>query len=604
MSNFEEGASELGRLDGPNILDGDTLFALLASSGIAELSSGDALTTVYVDSTPKDEGELYVNPDGRTVHGFMTKFSPDFTGWGQGDLVRARFVINPKADQVSLLVADSFVGDIRHADEFVLEGDQAELAKLRGLGITELDLDVEVTSEEREYIVSNMFKYSARVDRINNILTAWDGKSELTPGQVLLQGEVTEYIADERGAPDNKKPTHMTLDVNGESVVINMNAGHVRYEGGPYEKLLSDVPEIGDVVQVLAHYNPDFKQQPHYRPRVSAFDASWCRSTYCLAVNAERAAEQEAFSVALDNAIDELATITEHPRFRQQYGRIIEQSLVDSAGKDCRSRAQQERMAKLVEAIFPEDQHLRKPLLAIGKDFPSVYATFKESYGIDIYSMSVSEVCAVVMGIAQDPSKLDPKTRETDYLFRVVNDALSPEQMSTLATTILSTYYPITVRKDASYDKDYTPEHGKVPYCQRSLTEAAISHLGSTGLERDIETLTALFESSIANDQFSQIRRENDYMTAITNSLHHALCETGTWSADKGWHGVTDIDVLQRFQQVVIPRLTAAMGIYTAKVNALPYVNDEKYAAFNHSFTLDHLQKMVELASELEALAA
>src|SRR6266404_6125871 len=161
MSDYEKGFPKPEGLVGPNILDKEALFALLAASGIAELATSDGATTVYVDSTPKDKGELYVNPDGKPVHGFMTKFSEDFTGWKQGDLVRARFVVSPKSDQVTLLVADSYVGDIRHADEFVLEGDQEELSKLRGLGMTELDVDVEVTSEEREYIVSNMFKYSA-----------------------------------------------------------------------------------------------------------------------------------------------------------------------------------------------------------------------------------------------------------------------------------------------------------------------------------------------------------------------------------------------------------------------------------------------------------
>lgn len=607
MSDFEEGFPKPEGIGEPNILDKATLFALLAASGIAELATSDGFTTVYVDSTPKDKGELYMNPDGKPVYGFMTKFSEGFTGWKPGDLVRARFVVSPKSDQVTLLVADSYVGDIRHADEFVLEGDQDELANLRGLGMTELDVDIEVTSEEREYIVSNMFKYTGRVDRVNNILTAWDGESELTPGQVLVQGTVQEYIADTSNDYKDRRPTYMTLDVNGKPVVINMNGGYVAYEGSQYEKLLSETPEAGDVVQVLASYNPDFEQTPYGRQRVSAFDASWCRSTYCLAPNPDRAAKQEVFHASLESMIGELAETTDPVTFRQQYGKIIDKSFVNPRGfvKDCRTADQQKRMSELVDAMFDQESHMDKPLLAVAEDFPSIYSTFNQEFGINLYPMSVSEAYAAVMEIAQDPSKLDPKTVNTDYLFRAVDDALSPEQMSVLANTVINNYYPIAVRQGKSFKKeDYVPEPGKVPYNKHSITESAIIQLSQTGLESDIETLAALFESSIANDQFAHVRGENDFMPKIADSLDHALCKVGTWTVDKGWHEVNDRERLQLFTGDILPRLTAAMGDYTAKVDALPYVGDEKYAAFNHSFTLDRLQRMVGIASELEALAA
>lgn len=607
MSNFEKGFPKPEGLDQPNILDSDTLFALLAASGITELATSDSVTTVYVDSTPKDKGELYVNPDGKPVHGFMTKFSEGFTGWKQGDLVRARFVVSPKSDQVTLLVADSYVGDIRHADEFVLEGDQEELAKLRGLGMTELDVDVEVTSEEREYIVSNMFKYSARVDRVNNVLTAWDGESELTPGQVLLQGKVQEYVANTSNDYKDRHPTYMTIDVNGKPVVINMNGGYVAYEGSQYEKLLSETPETGDVVQVLASYNPDFEQRPYGRERVSAFDASWCRSTYCLVPNPDRAASQEAFHASLENMIGELAEITDPAAFRQLYGKIIDQAVVNPKTfvKDCRTAVQQKRMAELVDAVFDEDSHMAKPLLAVVKDFPSIYSTFNEQFKVNLYSMSVSEAYAFVMEVAKNPSKLDPEIVNTDYLYRAVDDALTPEQMSVLANTVIDNYYPVAVRQGKSFKKeDYVPEPGKVPYNNYSITESAIVQLSQTGLESDIETLTALFENSIANDQFAHLRGEDDFMPKIADSLDHALCKAGIWTVDKGWHEVTDRERLQLFTQTILPRLTAAMGVYTTKVDALPVVDDEKYAAFSHSFTLDRLQRMVGIASELEALAA
>lgn len=605
MSDYEEGFPKPEGLERSNILSKEALFALLAASGIAELATSNGATTVYLDSTPKDKGELYVNPDGKPVHGFMTKFSEGFTGWKQGDLVRARFVVSPKSDQVTLLVADSYVGDIRHADEFVLEGDQEELAKLRGLGMTELDVDVEVTSEEREYIVSNMFRYSARVDRVNNILTAWDGESELTPGQVLVQGTVQEYVADTSNDYKDRRPTYMTLDVNGKPVVINMNGGYVAYEGSQYEKLLSETPEAGDVVQVLASYNPDFKQSPYGRQRVSAFDASWCRSTYCLAPNPERAAKQEAFHASTENMIDELAAITDPAAFREQYGKIIDQTFVNPRGfvKDCRTAAQQGRMSELVGAMFDEDAHMEKPLLAVGKDFTSICTIFKEEFGINLNPMSVAETYAAVMEIAQDPSKLDPKVVNTNCLFGALDKALPPQQMSILATTLIDAYYPVTVRQGKSFEKEnYVAEPGKVPYNRHSITEAAIIELGQTGLESDIETLTTLFESSIANDQFAHVRGEGDFMPKIADSLDHALCRAGTWTVDKGWHEVTDRKRLQLFTQTILPRMTAAMGTYTAKVDALPHIGGEKYAAFSHRSTLDHLQRMVGIAAELEAL--
>lgn len=605
MSDFEEGFPGPEGLEEPNILDKETLFALLAASGIAELATSDGVTTVYVDSTPKDKGELYVNPDGKPVHGFMTKFSEGFTGWKQGDLVRARFVVSTKADKVTLLVAASYVGDIRHADEFVLEGDQEELAKLRGLGVTELDVDVEVTSKEREYIVSNMFKYSARVDRVNNILTAWDGVSELTPGQVLVQGKVQEYVADTNNDHKDRRPTYMALDVNGKSVTIDMDGGYVAYVGSPYENLLSETPEVGDVIQVLASYNPDFEQTSYGRQRISAFE---CRSAYCLAPNLDRAATQEAFHAPVENMITELAEITDPATFCQQYGKIIDHTFVNPPGgfvKDCRTADQKKRMGELVDALFGEDNHTEKPLLAVAKVSPSICSTFNQEFGINLYPLSVSEAYNAMMEIAQDPSKLDPRVVNTSYLFRALGGAVSAEQMSTLATILIDTYYPVTVRQGKSFEKDnYVPEPGKVPYNRYSITESAIVQLSQTGLESDIETLTALFESSIAKDQFAHVRGEDDFTPRILDSLDHALCKAGTWTVDKGWHEVTNRERLQLFTQTILPRLTAAMGAYTAKVNALPYAGDEKYAAFSHSFTLDRLQRMVGIASELEALAA
>lgn len=607
MSDFEEDFLSAEDLEAPSILDKDTLFALLAASGVAELVTSDGATTVYIDSTPKAEGELYVNPDGEPVNGFMTKFSDGFTGWKRGDLVRARFVVNPRPDRLSLLVADSYVGDIRHADEFVLDGDDEELAKLRGLGITELDLDVKVTSADREYIVSDMFRYRASIDRINNILLAWDGKSSLESGQVLLQGKVQEYVADTSHDPKNLLPTYMVLDINGRPVVINMNGGYVAYESSQYEKIISEAPEPGDVVQVLASYDPDFEQLPYGRERVSAFDTGWCRSTHCLAPNPERAAKQESFNASLENMIDELAEITDPELFRQHYGKIIEQSFVRSlrSVKDCRTTAQHKRLGKVVDAMFDADSQIDKPLLAVAEDFPSVYEAFNAQFNINIYPMSVSEAYAAVMEIARDPSRLDPQTVSTDYLYRVVEGALTPEQMSELSNTVIENYYPVTVRQGKSFRKeDYILEPGKVPYNRYSITEAAILRLSLTGLESDIEALTTLFESSVDNNQFAHVRGEDDFMPKIVDSLNNALCKAGVWTVDKGWHKVADHKRLRLFTQTTLPRLINAMGGYTAKVDNLPYVDDEKYAAISHSFALDGLQRMVGIASELEVLAA
>lgn len=93
-------------------------------------------------------------------------------------------------------------------------------------------------------------------------------------------------------------------------------------------------------------------------------------------------------------------------------------------------------------------------------------------------------------------------------------------------------------------------------------------------------------------------------MPKIVDSLNNALCKAGVWTVDKGWHKVADHKRLRLFTQTTLPRLINAMGGYTAKVDNLPYVDDEKYAAISHSFALDGLQRMVGIASELEVLAA
>ena len=608
MTSFEDGFPETGGSQEPYILDKESIFRLLSSAGLAELTAGDGLTTIHVDSTPKDTGELYMNPDGKPVLGFMTKFSEGFTGWKNGDLVRARYVVSPKGKQMSLLVADSYVGDIRHADEFALEGEPEELAKLRSLGITELDLDLEVTSEEREYNVSNMFKYSARIDRVNDVLAPWDGKSELEPGQVLVQGRVSEYVPQ---ASNNdwrdKSPTYMILDVNGKPVVINMNGGYVAYKGSKYERLLSEKPEVGDVVQVLATYTPDFEQQPYGRKRVSAFDASWCRSSFCLEANPARAAKQEAFNKTVESTINDLSVIADPVDFRKKYGELINLAFVQTGSfvKNCLTDEQAIQVATIVEQVFPDGEVIQKPLLAVSKDFPSIFSSFKEEYDVDIYSMSVEEAYEFVLEIAQDPAKLDPKIVQTDYLFRVVDDALAPAQMSTLATAVINAYYPATVRKGLSFEKeDYKPEPGIVPYNQHSLTESAILQLGLTGRTEDTNTLLELFEQSVENDLFSHKRGEDDYMSKIVDSLSYGLTKAANWSGDKGWHEVTDKSTVAHFRDTIVPRLVATMGAYTAKVESIGEVGGERYAAIGHSFALSRAQEIVELTDELTALAA
>lgn len=369
MTDPKEDFPETSGLNEPHTLGQETLLHLLTSSGIAELAIRGGLTTIHVDKTPKDTGELYMNPDGEPVYGFMTKFSEGFTGWENGDLVRARFVIKPNDEGVSLIVADSYVGDIRLADEFVLEGDSQELRKLLKLGITELDLDVKVTSEKGKYKgTGKMFEYSASIDRVNSILAPWDGESELEPGQVLVQGRVTEYVAADKGDQTNKKATYMTLDINGKSVVVNMNAGYVAYEDSPYENLLNDMPEIGDIVQVLTSYDPNFGQTPYHRPRVSAFDTSWCRSTHCLVANPDRVSRQEAFNAAAESIINELAGISDQATFRKKYGELIDLTVVDTFRgyfKNCLTAEQKKRVNDMVSQVFSEKELLQESHLLI-----------------------------------------------------------------------------------------------------------------------------------------------------------------------------------------------------------------------------------------------
>ncbi len=605
MSTFNGDFSRPEGSGQPNVLDKEALLALLAASGVAELATIDDVTTVYIDSTPKDKGELYMNPEGKPVYGFMTKFSEGFTGWKQGDLVRARFVVNSEADQTTLLVADSYVGDIHHADKFVLEGDPNELAKLRGLGVTEIDVDVEVTSEEPEKIVSDMFKYTARVDRVNNILAAWDGESKLTPGQVLVQGRVQKYVAHTDNDYKDRRPTYITLDVNGKPVDINMNLGYIEYGGSPYKKLLSETPGVGDIVQVLTTYDPDFrrKQTPYGRQRESAFDASCRRSTYCLALNPDRAAKQEAFYASVENMISELADTTDHVAFRHLYGKIIKQTFVDPKSRgpveDLRTDVQQKRMAELVDAMFDEDARMDKPLLAVAKAIPS-----NQEFGIDLYSMSVSEAYAAVMEIAQDPSKLDPKTVCADYLFRVVKDALTPEQRSVFANTVIDNYYPVAVRQGMSLkNEEYVPKPGEVPKKWRSIIESAIFELSETGLESDIETLTVLFEGSIANGLFVH-EQGSDFMSNIAAGFEVALLKAGTWTADKGYK-VTDRERLQLFTQTILPRLITSLVKYTIKIDEIPTADKNKnmYSA-RCGIIHERLWRTIRFAFELEAYAA
>jgi hypothetical protein len=117
------------------------------------------------NTTPTEKGTLYLNSRDEPVYGFFTKFDEGFEGWQPGHNVRARFqALQRQTGNVSLLVCDSYVGDIRHADSFDLGNpdEKPELQYLLGLGMAEIDATVTVTGDGK-YSVSNMFDYPAKV---------------------------------------------------------------------------------------------------------------------------------------------------------------------------------------------------------------------------------------------------------------------------------------------------------------------------------------------------------------------------------------------------------------------------------------------------------
>ncbi len=602
---------EIPRISGSNeasVLGKDDFFNILATSGLGELTAG-AFTTIHLDSTPREKDEIYLSPDGRLIYGFMTKFDKGFTGWKKNDLVRARFIVKSREDKVSLLVADSYIGDIRHADEFVLEGDEEELAKLKSVGLAELDLNVELTSDQREYLASNMFLYRARIDSVNAVTEVWDGQSELEAGPVLLQGRVVDYVETDIDDNTNKKPTFITISVNGRPVTVNLNGGYLTYEGSrQYENLLNEQPEIGDLVQILASYDPDYasKQKSYERPRVSSLDASWCRSAYCLEANPDRSERQANFNDALETAISELGEATEPTIFKQKYGQIINmayQKTDRNSINNCLTAHQRRQMSELVKKVFASND-TEKPLLAVKEDFPSVFSTVVEEFGIDIYSMSVDEVYKAMMEIASDPEKLHPKSLHTDYIFRILEGAATPQQMSALAIKAIESYYPITVRKGLLFDADDPSlELLKVHYNQHSLVERAISVLGATGLPKDIEFLAGLFKSSVKNDQFSHQRGEDDYLQGIVASLNHSLSKNAKWSLDQDWYEITNHDGLKYFREDIIPTILKSVAEYTKKVESIGEINGERHAEIVHAFVMNKVENLVKLSDKLNTLA-
>lgn len=382
---------------------------------------------IGIDSSPDLEGDFVFGPGGYPEIGFGQKFENGFTGWERGERVRSRYkVVKMKSSDgeriYGLQVAESVVGDIRHADTFLLDNlFNQDMETLGGVGMAEVEAVVEVIEKvNTERQISNMQEYSARIDRLVSIQKPWNGKiEELKDGQsVLLEGEVISYKQNREYPYDGAK---IVIKIgNGLSVPVKLWNGYLDIEAGVIDRFDPKGPEAGDMVQINATYgNPE---ERYGREEKVCFFAYFCRSTYLLAPNKMR---ETAYREQRKKVADWLISTDKKGSsdlVRKEISRLINSCLTRDGGLNL---TDDEKLSinQLIEGkITREDE---KPL----ELFDDLWGMedVRRGYGVDVYGMSRKDFYHFCLKVASGEKNMIADG-SPDSPWRILRDNLNPKE--------------------------------------------------------------------------------------------------------------------------------------------------------------------------------
>lgn len=522
----------------------EELLAHIRNGTLGELTAGanNEPSIIFVDSRPRVEGEIWVNPDGAPVSSFMRKFKDGFEGWQPGEIVNARFVLTHKrGSRPGLLVSDAYIGDIRHADTFMLPEVSAEDdVTLRNLGMALIDADVEVTSPGT-YRVSNMFDYEGRIHRINNVQMPWDGETEPQVGeQVLVQGEVVSYVT---GEADYKNAIFPVVEVklpNGRVVPIEMTNGNINYEAGNLDFLYPQDLREGDIVQINSTFSNASTWDQH-RGRPATLHAPFCRSAYLLQPSTERLATYEAHRADIAARMIELGGL-EGQAFRDAYARLMHDYIEGRTEQRHWPRlllADQEQasLKALVDQKFPDDVEGNlspdRPLT----DFSHVWQMSEVSrgYGVDVYGMSRREFHNFCLDVASGRNVADPSLEiSVDYPFWILsigNEKFGDQEQFDVYRQTVEHWLPYIKGKEVvTRSHTLTDPERQVTFDNQYLAERATEFMVDSA-ERLPEARDYLYDLTTRTLREIALEDTSSSMWGykLCSSLQRVLTSTGVW---------------------------------------------------------------------------
>jgi hypothetical protein len=446
---------------------------------------------VVIDTRPEAEGGVWVGPDGVPVSSFMRKFQDGFEGWKPGEVVNATFILGRSGGQPELIVADAYVGDIRHSDTFALpEVSPEDAATLRNLGVALLDVDVEVISGSASGVGSES-DYEARIRRFNSIQREWDGETLPQPGdQLLLKGKVVRYLpaeARERRADVSSLPPLPTVEIqlsNGITVPVQMIDGRITYHDGSLDLRYPDAPQQGDIVQVSTIFvDASFGRSD----RVGVFQAPDCRSAYLVKPGAERFAIYRADRDDIAVKIRELSSL-DGQAFHAAYAGLLHDYSDLSPGQPeprvLLTAEEQQAVLELVEQKFPSDAQGNpprdRPLVHFGV-IPRMVAT-NEMYGVDTFAMSRQEFYDFCLDVANGRAPIvhGSEDKGPDTPFQVLHrGGFSPqEQFAVYKQTAEHWLAHIKGKEVVFYDRELVDPNRQVTYDAERMADRSVAYLG------------------------------------------------------------------------------------------------------------------------------
>ncbi len=384
-----------------------------------------------------------IGSEGQFVDSFGKKFETGFEGWKPGQFINSKFTVQKRGDDLVLLVADSVVGDIRYADIFELHGLSEEAKQqLLKVGVAEIDVDIEITGDMR-YEISNMFRYEARIDRINSIQLAFDGDYEnLVLGQqVLVEGRVTDYEKSEGQGVSEYGHCKVELP-DGTVVAVTMWNGYLTYEDGALGVIDPPYPLEGDKVQINCTYgNPGARYGKD--DGLSLF-AYYTRSTFMLEPSQERAELYASRRKLVDEAMQAFLDTQDLAEARKILAQVTKGTLITggTSVKGGLTADEQDFIRNAVELKFTDPDE--KPLDLFGDEYEA--EEINKVWGVEVYAMSRADFYRFCMSFATGGIVYE-NTGSLDYPYRFFDKALTREQQIEVLTTAVSTLAPKVIGK-------------------------------------------------------------------------------------------------------------------------------------------------------------